>query len=80
MVNVLHRYKKARPVFDSTHHPYPWCFAINDWTSKYTEPSLEFPEKFMEYLIWIWNLRITYILLELYLASDDMGGAFQNGK
>jgi hypothetical protein len=80
MVNVLHHYKKARPVFDSTHHPYPWCFAINDWTSKYNEPTLEFPEKFLEYLIWIWNLRITYILLELYLAGDDMGGAFRNGK
>jgi hypothetical protein len=80
MVNILHHYKKARPVFDSTHHPYPWCFAINDWTSKYNEPTLEFPEKFMEYLIWIWNLRITYILLELYLVGDDMGGAFRNGK
>ena len=80
MVNILHRYKKARPVFDSTHHPFPWCFAINDWTSKYTEPELKFPESFEGQCIWIWNLRITYPDKEIYPCDDDIQGAFRHAK
>jgi hypothetical protein len=43
MVYIGHKYKNPRPVFDSTFRPQPWCFAINDWTHKDTEPTLRFP-------------------------------------
>ena len=70
-------YKNPRPIFDSSFRPYPWCFAINDWTSKDTEPPLTFSKAEMNFMIWLYNLRITYPWLEIYIADDDVSGAFR---
>ena len=80
MVYVFHKYKKARPVFDSTHHPKPDSFAINDWTSKENEPELVFPLSQKVYYTWLWNLRITYPRKEIYPGDDDVQGAFRHAK
>ena len=70
-------FKNPRPIFDSSFRPYPWCFAINDWTSKDNEPPLTFATAELEFMIWMYNLRITYPWLEIYIADDDVSGAFR---
>ena len=80
VVDLASPYKSPRPIFDSTFRPKPWCFAINDWTSKHTEPPLTFQEAEMGFMIWLYNLRITYPDLEIYIADDDISGAFRRLK
>ena len=76
IVDLHKRFKKPRPIFDSSFCPEPWCFTINDWTDKSNEPEIVFPEAFIELCIWVYNLRITYPTEEIYLADDDCSGAF----
>ena len=80
IVDLYKRFKKPRPIFDSSFRPEPWCFAINDWTDKSNEPEIVFPDAFMELCVWIYNLRITYPTEEIYLADDDGCGAFRHNK
>jgi hypothetical protein len=80
IVNIGHPYKNLRLVCDSSFRPHYWCFAINDWCGKATEPLLIFADSFVETLIWIWNLRITYPFLEIYLCDDDITNAFRQVK
>ena len=80
MVDLSKPYKSPHPIFDSSYHPEPWCHAINDWTDKSTEPPLFFASSFLNYLTWIWNLRITYPTQEIFLGDDDIGGAFHHNK
>ena len=80
LVGLDHKYKKPRPIFDSSFRPKPRFSGINDWTSKETEPPLHFAESFMKYLEWIYNLRITYPNREIYLGDDDVSGAFRHMK
>jgi hypothetical protein len=54
--------------------------AINDFTSKHSEPEIVFPLAWICYLTWLWNLRITNPRLELYLGGDDVSGAFRQVK
>lgn len=74
-LNTMH--KNPRPIFDSSFRPYPWCFAINDWTHKDNEPPLTFASAEMGFMVWLYNLRITYPDKELYIADDDVSGAFR---
>lgn len=80
MVNLGHRYKKARPVFDSSLHPFPWSMSINDHTNLDNEPEIIFALSFVMFLTWVWNLRITYPDIEIYLGDDDVSGAFRRIK
>ena len=77
LIDLLSLYKNPRPIFDSSFRPFPWCFAINDWTSKTTEPPLTFALAELRFMIWVYNLRITYPWLEIYLADDDVSGAYR---
>jgi hypothetical protein len=54
--------------------------AINDFISKSSEPEIIFPLAWINYLTWLWNLRITYPCVELYLGDDDVSGAFWQVK
>ncbi len=72
--------KNPRPIFDSSFRPFPWCSAINDWTHKSNEPPLTFAEAELNFMIWLYNLRISYPLEEIYLADDDVSGAFRHSK
>jgi hypothetical protein len=77
LVDLNTPYKNPRPIFDSSFRPYPWCFAINDWTHKDNEPALTFAGAELEFMVWLYNLRITYPDLEIYIADDDVSGAFR---
>ena len=72
--------RKERFVFDSSFRPNIRCLAINDVTSKDTEPELTFSKAFMDFLRWVWNLRITYPYEKLLVGDDDVSGAFRGGK
>ena len=80
IANAGHPYKKARFVFDSSFRPEPWCYAINDWTDKANEPPLHFASSYYDFLVWIWNLRISYPNEDIYPGDDDVAGAFRHGK
>jgi hypothetical protein len=80
MVDLEKRFKTPRPVFDSTFRPEDWSFAINDWTSKSTEPPVTFAPAFVHFLIWVWNMRISYPHLELYPHDNDMTSGFRHVK
>jgi hypothetical protein len=80
VVDLHKRYKQPRPIFDSSFIPSMWCMAINHWTSKSTEPPVTFAPAFLTSLIWLYNLRVSYPLLEIYLMDDDVSGAFRHGK
>ena len=80
LVGVDQKYKKPRPIFDSSFRPTPSSHGINDWTTKETEPPLHFAESFMNYLVWLYNMRITYPNQEIYLGDDDISGAFRHMK
>jgi hypothetical protein len=80
MVDLDKRFKTPRPVFDSTFRATESSFAINDWTSKNTEPPVTFAKSFHCFLVWLWNLRISYPHHELYPHDDDMTSGFRHGK
>ena len=77
IVDLLSQFKNPRPIFDSSFRPHPWCFAINDWTTKDTEPPLTFAGAEMGFMIWLYNLRVSYPQSEIYIADDDISGAFR---
>ena len=77
MVDLNTIYKNPRPIFDSSFRPEWWSMAINDWTSKDTEPPLTFAQAEMRFMQWLYNLRITYPNEEIFLADDDVSGAFR---
>jgi hypothetical protein len=80
LVNLDHQFKPVRPIFDSSFRPQHWCHGINDWTSKTSEPAIQFADSFMKFLTWIYNLRITYPNREIYPIDDDVSGAFRHAK
>jgi hypothetical protein len=47
------------------------------WTHKDNEPPLTFAGAELGFMIWLYNLRITYPSLEIYIADDDISGAFR---
>ena len=80
LVGIDKKYKKPRPIFDSSFRPKPMFSGINDWTTKATEPPLHFATSFMNYLRLIYDLRVTYPKKEIYLGDDDISGAFRHMK
>ena len=80
LVDACHEYRKPRIIFDATHRPHKTSMAVNDFTSKATEPEIRFPLSFKRYLHWIYNLRISYPHEEIYLCDDDVSGAFRHVK
>ena len=77
MVDVDNPWKDERPVFDSSFRPAIWCDAINDWIDKETEGEVFFPGSFQRFLIWLWNLRISYPNEPIFLCDDDITNAFR---
>src|SRR6056300_235796 len=72
--------KSARQICDESFHPTPDSMAANDWVTTATEPEIFFPGTFICSLIWIYNMRITFPFLEIYLGDDDVSGAFRHSK
>jgi len=77
IVDLNTPYKNPRPIFDSRFRPEPWCFSINDWTSPDNEPPLTFSTAEMGFMVWLYNLRISYPREDIYIADDDISGAFR---
>jgi hypothetical protein len=80
MIDLNKRFKNPRPVFDSTFHATNASSAINDWTSKATEPRCTFAKSFNKFLVWIWNMRISYPHQEIYPIDNDMTSGFRHLK
>ena len=80
VVDVDHRYRKPRPITDCTARPEPWCDAVNDWTSSDNEPAITFGEAWLNFLVWNYNLAITYPLERKCTARDDIQNAFPRLK
>ena len=73
--------EKARLVFDGSFRPHPSSFAINDWVDiRASEPEITFQFVFMEFLTWIYNLRITYPDEDILVGDDDIARAFRHMK
>jgi hypothetical protein len=70
MVDLQKIYKEPRPIFDSSFRVEPFSMAINDWCDKSNEPDIHFPVSFLNFCVWIYNLRISYPTRELYLVDD----------
>jgi hypothetical protein len=79
-VDLQKIYKEPRPIFDSSFRVEPSSMAINDWCDKSNEPDIHFPVSFLNFCVWIYNLRISYPTRELYLVDDDVSGAFRHAK
>jgi hypothetical protein len=77
---ILAPNKNPRIFFDSSFRPQYWSMAINDATNLQQEPAIHFAGAFTEQLSWIWNLRISYRHIEIYLGDDDVSGAFRQMK
>jgi len=69
--------KKDRIVFDASFHIHHHSQSPNDWTSKFDEPQIYYGTAFLRHLERIWNLRITYPTLLIFLWDDDVSGAFR---
>lgn len=50
---------------------------LDDWTSKDFEPQLTFLTAKMEFMIWLYNMRITYPTEAIYIAANDVSGGVQ---
>ena len=77
LADLFDAWKEARHISDCSHHVHPESMAINDWTTKLTEPPVYFAGSFLRFLIWVYNLRITYPNRRILLGDDDMTNAFR---
>ena len=80
VVDTDHPYRKPRCITNCSTRPFPWCFAVNDWTDKFNEPQLTFAGAFTELVVWIYNLAITYPNERKTAARDDIQNAFPRLK
>ena len=77
LVDLNHHIKTPRMIYDASFLPHPLSETCNTWTTKNTEPELEFPATFMALLRWVWNMRVRYPRMEIYLLDDDITAAFR---
>jgi hypothetical protein len=80
LVNIDQPGKKPRGVFDSTFRPTFWAVAINDMTTKDTEPIIREINTEMKLMRWFWALRAMYPDQEIYPMDDDGRLAFRQLK
>jgi hypothetical protein len=77
LADLFDAWKDARHISDCSHRVHPESMSINDWTTKLTEPTVYFAGSFLRFLIWVYNLRISYPGRRILLGNDDMTNAFQ---
>ena len=77
IVDVFNKWKSERPVFDLSFRLSIFLMAINDWINKITEGEVFFPGSFIRFLTWVWNMRISYPWLAIFLCDDDIINAFR---
>lgn len=72
--------KNDRLIFDASIKIKWDSYNINMATDNSTAPKIYYGEKFAMHLKRIWNLRISFPLLPIFLWDDDVAGAFRQGK
>ena len=72
--------KKDRIIFDGSIKLKFDSIPINAHMNAKNEPEIHYGKKFMMHLVRIWNLRITYKNIDIYLWDDDIAGAFRQLK
>ena len=72
--------KKDRIIFDGSIKLEYDSVLINAHMHADNEPEIDYGKKFMMHLVRIWNLRITYKNVDIYLWDDDIAGAFRQLK
>ena len=72
--------KNDRLIFDASIKLEWDSYNINMATDNSTAPKIYYGDKFRMHLQRIWNLRISFPLLDIYLWDDDVSGAFRQGK
>ena len=77
IANLDDCWKEAQQISNSSFLVHPESETINTWATKHTEWPLYFPGSFKRTLQWIYNLRISYPDLEIYLGDDDVTNAFK---
>jgi len=60
LVDLMNKWKLPRPIFDR---------------NKSTEGKVSFPGSFIRFCVWLWNMRITYPNLRIFIGDDDMTNA-----
>jgi len=80
VVDLDHPHKNPRPIFDSSFWPFPWCIAINDWTSKTDELPVVCACAEIPFMVWLWNLRISCPRKESCIGGTHCHGAFRWDK
>jgi len=80
LVDLNHHIKQPRMIYDASFQPNLLSETCNTWTTKETEPDLEFPATFMALLAWVWNMRVTYPDEEIYPLDDDITAAFRQAS
>jgi hypothetical protein len=76
LVDIVHHRRKPQPVSDSSFRPLSGAHTINDWTSKVNEPPLHVADSFQQFLIWQWNLAISYPHHDRHTRNDDVQCTF----
>jgi hypothetical protein len=77
LADLFDAWKEARHISDCSHRVHPESMSINDWTTKLTEPPVYFAGSFLQFLIWVYNLQISYPNRRILLGDDDMTNAFK---
>ena len=72
--------KNDRLVFDASFMLHPDSVPFNHRIDLADEPDIVFGGAWTKYLIWIYNLRISYPTSEILTFDDDVSGAFRQPK
>jgi len=74
---IIKEGKKDRIIFDASFLIHPYSSCPNQWTHAADEPPIWYGSAFIRHITRIWDLRISYPRLDIYLWDDDVSGAFR---
>jgi hypothetical protein len=77
---VIKRGKNDRLVFDASFMLHLLSRPFNQFIDLADEPDIIFGDAWIRFLVAIYNLRITFPDLEIYLFDDDVASAFRQLK
>ena len=69
--------KKDRLVWDGSTKSRAHDIVMNDITPTSSEPEITFGSVYMEFVTWIWNMRISYPSEDIFLAFIDISSCFR---
>lgn len=72
--------KKDRVIFDASFLLDAFCRVYNNMVTNDDEPDIIFGGAWIKFLRFVYNLRITFPNVEIYLFDDDVTAAFRQAK